>query len=664
MNRRTKLNRKTVLTRFVLANFCFFFLLSASAQETLDYTQEIIPVLKQNCYTCHNVGNPKGGVNLEKYEEEGRIIKDGQLWLKVVEQVKTKEMPPSNKPSLNDNEYHVLVDGINGILIKSLEKKTPGKVVIRRLSHTEYHYTILDLTGISFDAMNRFPADGSGGSGFDNQGGALFFTPLKMERYYDAAEEIVGSLYDDPQKWENLVPITYKQNLWQRLVNWFMPMIKSNFKPLNSPEAAAKKVIYPFASKAYRRLVKVEEKEKFISLFSTIYQDNEKLPNPDRFNQSVTEVFKAILISPSFLYKMEEEPEGPDPIPLGDFELATRLSYFLWSSMPDEELFQVAVEGGLQDPSILDNQIKRMLKDPKSSRFATSFVSQWLGINKLKDPNAPLADLAKFPQFTQSIRDAMFKETTDFFHYVLTESKNFLDLINSEYTFLNEDLAEYYGLEGVRGNEFQKVNLTAGTRGGILGMGSVLAVTSLPTRTSPVLRGKWVLEEILGTSPPPPPPDVAELPEDESLHEDLGLKALLERHRADPACQSCHEKMDPLGLGLENFDADGKWRDSYGNTPIDPSGILATGETFKGPAELKSLLMGEKEKFARNISIKSLSFAVGRGMTFTDETAIRELTDVLLASNFNPDPFIAELVKSYPFRMKIKDFQKRVNEID
>jgi len=195
-------------------------------------------------------------------------------------------------------------------------------------------------------------------------------------------------------------------------------------------------------------------------------------------------------------------------------------------------------------------------------------------------------------------------------------------------------------------------------------LGSVQAVTSLPTRTSPVLRGKWVLEEILGTSPPPPPPDVAELSEDESLHEDLGLKALLERHRDDPACQSCHEKMDPLGLGLENFGADGKWRDSYGNIPIDPTGVLISGEKFAGPAELKNLLMKEKDKFARNISKKTLSFAIGRGTTFTDETAIRELSATLLENEFNPDKFITALVQSYPFRMKIKDFQKKVNEID
>ncbi|WP_162342981.1 DUF1592 domain-containing protein [Cyclobacterium salsum] len=645
--------------------FLFCLLVSEGrAQETLDYPTEIIPVLRDNCYTCHNVGNPKGGVNLEKYEEEGRIVKDGQLWLKVVDQVKTKEMPPSNKPALNENEYHVLVEGINGILLKSLEKKTPGKVVIRRLSHTEYHYTILDLMGVSYDADGRFPADGSGGGGFDNQGGSLFFTPLKMERYYDAAEEIVSRTLDDPLKWAKLVPDRYRQTIWQRFINWLMPKFSSDFTPLNPPEKAAERVIFPFASKAFRRLIKVEEKEHFLDLFSRIYESMPEKPDPTRFNQSVAEVVKAILISPSFLYKMEEEPTGNEPVKLGDFELASRLSYFLWSSMPDDSLFQLAVAGKLQDQKVLEGQVNRMLDDPKAIRFSESFVSQWLGITKLKDPNAPLADQAKFPGFTPSIRDAMFRETTAFFHHVLTESKNFLDLINSDYSILNEPLANYYGIEGVKGNEFQKVMLTNTNRGGFLGMGSVQAVTSLPTRTSPVLRGKWVLEEILGTSPPPPPPDVAELPEDERLHEDLGLKALLEKHRSDPACQSCHEKMDPLGLGLENFDADGKWRESYGNTPIDPSGVLATGEAFEGPAELKKLLLQEKEKFARNLSKKALSFAIGRGMTFTDEMAIRDLTTSLMEHQFNPDQFIAELVHSYPFRMKIKDFQKRVNEID
>ncbi len=643
----------------ILLLCCF----SVRAQVALEYEKDIIPVLKENCYSCHWVGDSKGGINLEKYEEEGRIIKDGQLWLNVIEQVKTQEMPPDTKPPLSEDDYHVLVDGINGILQKSLANKTPGKVVIRRLSHTEYQYTILDLTGVKFEAVSKFPSDGSGGGGFDNQGGSLFFTPLKMERYYEAAEEIVESLYEDEEKWAQIVPFEYKLNIWQRIWGWLKGLFSANASPVNPPEKAAEKVIYPFASKAYRRFLKPSEKTKLLDLFSKVYQNNESFTNPERFNKSLSEVFKAVLIAPSFLYKMEEEPELDIPVPLNDFELATRLSYFLWASMPDEELFALAAEGKLQEDEVLSQQVSRMLEDPKSLRFAESFISQWLGITKLRDPNFPLAELAKFPMFTEAIKEAMFKETTAFFYHVITESKNFLDLIKSDYTFLNRDLAEYYGIDGVDDEDFQKVNLSDGTRGGLLGMGSVLAVTSLPTRTSPVLRGKWVLEEILGTSPPPPPPDVAELPEDEGLHEDLGLRALLERHRSDPACQSCHEKMDPLGLGLENYDADGRWRTDYGNIQIDPSGELASGQSFQGPTELKEILLEEKEKFARNISSKFLSYAVGRGTLFSDETAIRDLTDNLLENNFHPDSFIQELVKSYSFRKKVKDFQKKSNEI-
>ncbi|MCC5938577.1 MAG: DUF1592 domain-containing protein [Lunatimonas sp.] len=652
------------ITGYFAGLFLTFFLsFTASAQETLSFTKDIIPVLRNHCYSCHNVGNPKGGVNLEIYEEEGRVIKDGQFWLKVIDEVKGMAMPPSNKPPLSADEYHTLVDGVNGILIKSLENKTPGKVVIRRLNHTEYSYTVLDLTGIHFDAKNRFPSDGSGGGGFDNQGRALFFTPLKMERYFDAAEEIVETLYEDKDKWRHAVPIAFRVSLWDRIIDWFKSLFNKDYDPEIRVTEAAEQVIYPFASKAYRRFLKSEEKEKLTNLFQQVYSANSSMNNPERFDRSMAEVYKAILIAPSFLYKMEEEPDLERPVPLNDFEIATRLSYFLWSSMPDEELFQLAAEGKLQSEEILDQQVDRMLDDPKALRFSESFVSQWLGITKLKDPNAPLADAGRFPQFTEAIKDAMYKETTAYFHHVLTEGNNFLDLINSDYTFVNKELAGFYGLDGVDGDDFQLVRVTDGIRGGLLGMGSVLTVTSLPTRTSPVLRGKWVMEEILGTSPPPPPPDVSELPEDDGLHEDLGLRALLERHRSDPACQSCHEKMDPLGIGLENFDAVGKWRDSYGNIPIDPSGVLSTGEQFAGPKELKQLLMADKEKFARNISRKFLSYAVGRGVLFSDEIAIRDLTENLLTHDFHPKIFIGELVKSYPFRMKIKDFQKRSTEI-
>jgi len=243
---------------------------------------------------------------------------------------------------------------------------------------------------------------------------------------------------------------------------------------------------------------------------------------------------------------------------------------------------------------------------------------------------------------------------------VLTKSKNMLELINSNYTFLNKELADFYGIEGVTSEDLERVILQDSSRGGVLGMGSVLATTSFPMRTSPVIRGKWVMEQLLGVSPPPPPAVVAELTEDKNAHEVLGLRKILEAHRSKPDCQGCHQKMDPLGLGLENFDPTGRWRESYGQAKVDASGVMADGRTFRGPYELKLLLMTEKAKIARNLSSRMLSYALGRSILFTDEPALQKLDLTLLNNNFNPEPFLIELVKSYPFRMKLNDFEKKV----
>ncbi|MBX2840226.1 MAG: DUF1592 domain-containing protein [Flammeovirgaceae bacterium] len=644
-----------------LLPFFAFFAFSSNAQDSL-FEKGLRPLLEKNCIECHNTNNVKGGVNLDNYKEEGRVIKRGRLWLKVLDQIKTRSMPPDTKPRLTDQEYDSLTNGLTHILQKALENQNPGLITIRRLSHWEYHYAVLDLFGVDFDAKGYFPGDGSGGGGFDNQGKALFFTPLKFERYYDAANLIVEDLSKNPDLWEKAVPFEYKITWWQQVSDWFKSIFTKDFQPSNPPELAAESVILPMAAKTYRRYLAKEEKAKLMDFFGKVYYSLDSIPNPTRFNKSMAEVFKLMLISPNFLYRQEEEPLVEQPIPLNGFELASRLSFFLWSSVPDEELYQLARTEQLSDTLVLEKQVKRMLADPKAKRFAEIFSSQWLGIDKLTD-KGPVVDPEKYPEFTTSLRHNMYQETVEYFYYVLSKSKNLLDLINSDYTFLNQELAEFYNIDGIKGNNFQKVGLIDKSRGGILGMGSVLTVTSLPLRTSPVLRGKWVLEEILGTSPPPPPPDAGELPEDEALHEDLGLRGLLEMHRSKPGCLSCHEKMDPLGLGLENFDLIGRWRESYGKVDIDASGVLASGEAFNGPAELKELLLLEKEKFARNISSRLLSYAIGRSILFTDEPLLRKMETSLLENNFNPDNVIMELVKGYAFQLKIKDFQKKLNEI-
>jgi hypothetical protein len=634
-------------------------LTSAFCQDTISYERDIRPLMAKKCFECHNTGNTKGGVNLDNYKEQGRVIKDGQLWLKVLDQIKTREMPPKGEPALSENEYQHLVNGINSILQSSLQQRSPGRVVIRRLGHSEYQYTIQDLLGLNFDARNYFPSDGSGGGGFDNQGRALFFTPLKLERYYDAASLIVDSVRRNEALWTKVVPIDYNQNWWQRFRNWLKSLFFDEYDEVNPPHIAAQKIIYPFATKAFRRFLKDDEKAKLISLFNEVYDRNDTLRVRDRFEEGIAQTFKAVLVSPNFLYRVEEEPERAGSYPVSNFELATRLSYFLWSSMPDQELFNLAYLGKLQDTVVLETQVKRMLADPRAKRFAENFSTQWLGVTKLVE-DQPLLDPVKYPGFDKKIREALYGETIEYFYYVLTESKNLLELINSNYTFLTKDLADYYGIEGVSGNKFEKVTLADSSRGGVLGMGSVLVTTSFATRTSPVLRGKWVMEQLLGISPPPPPPVVAELTEDEKIHDELGLRKILELHRSKPDCQSCHEKMDPLGLGLENFDPGGKWRTSYGKVAIDASGVTSDGHSFEGPVELKRILMTERERIARNLSSKMLSYALGRSLLFTDEPALRTLDNCLLQNNFNPELFIIELVKSYPFRMKLNDFEAKV----
>lgn len=643
-----------------ILGLCFFLISgNATALDSVSYETDVRPLLIKRCTSCHNTNSPKGGVNIDNYKEQDRVIKDGQFWLKVLDQIKTGAMPPKSEPKISEEDYHGLVDGINSILQTSLRQRSAGHVVIRRLSHSEYRYTVLDLMQVDFDARSYFPSDGSGGGGFDNQGRALFFTPLKLERYYDAADHIVEQAYKDPKIWSDLVPFNFRQNALQQLGNWFLSLFTDSYRQFNAPENAAEKVIYPFATKAYRRFLKDEEKSRLINLFSTVYHQKDSVKNPKRFNESLAQVFKAVLVSPNFLYRTEEEPEKTGSYPLTHFEVATRMSYFLWSALPDEELFELARAGKLDDTLVLEAQVKRMLADPKARRFAENFSTQWLGITKLID-HQPIADPELFPDFNMRIRKAMYDESVEYFYHVLTQSKNFLDLIQSNYTFLNKDLADYYGIPGITGDQLVKTILPDSSRGGVLGMGSVLTTTSFATRTSPVNRGKWVMEQIMGISPPPPPEVVAELTEDKAIHDKLGLRKILERHRADPNCNSCHVKMDPLGLGLENFDPIGRWRDSYGKVPVDASGVLSDGRPFKGPGELKTLLLTEKAKFARNLSTKMLSFALGRSILFTDEPALQVLESTLLATNFNPEPFIVELVKSYPFRMKLNDFEKKI----
>lgn len=408
------------------------------------------------------------------------------------------------------------------------------------------------------------------------------------------------------------------------------------------PRDAAREVLAAFATRAFRRPATKEQIERLLKIFESRQKEGET------FEAAIRTALLAVMISPSFLFRIEPDRPGDDPKgvrSVDDYELASRLSYFLWSSMPDAELFRLAGEGKLMDPRTLEEQARRMLKDPKASAFAESFSSQWLQIRRLEGASR---DKTKFPAFDDDLRAAMYREATAFFEHVMREDLSLLTFLDADFTFVNETLARLYGIEGIRGPEMRKAELKDRRRGGVLTMAAVLTCNSNQTRTSPVLRGKWVLEALLGTPPPPPEPDVGELPEEKDGRK-LSLREAMELHRSKPKCISCHVRMDPIGFGFENYDAIGRWRDADEAGPIDASAVLPDGRRFNGPVEFKAILLERKDEFVRTMIEKMLTYALGRGVEFHDAPTLRAVHRALEADGYRFSRLVLEIVKSYPF---------------
>jgi hypothetical protein len=609
---------------------------SAPAFET-----KVLPFVKRYCLDCHSGADAERGISLDKYRTTVAVLKDQATWAKVLKMISAHKMPPEGSSRPKDKEVEVVKAWLEAALgrVDRADPADPGRVTIRRLNRAEYTNTVRDLLGVEFNGSADFPSDDVG-YGFDSIGDVLTLPPLLMEKYLDAAEQIAAKAIAADKPDGN--PQRYPES--HRSIFFVAPGGKL------SPDAAAQQILRRLATRAYRRPVTDRELTRLMKLASTAEVGGS-------FEAGIQLALQAILVSPHFLFRVELDPLAGGAAKvrmLNEYELASRLSYFLWSSMPDDELFDLAAHGKLREN--LELQMRRMLSGAKSRALVENFAGQWLQLRNL-DMASP--DKNQFPAFDDDLRRAMRTESELFFAAMVREDRSVLELLEADYTYVNARLARHYGLHGIEGDQFRRVSLrmdggseAVEARGGVLTQAAVLTVTSNPTRTSPVKRGKWVLENILGTPPPDPPPNVPMLQDDANAVRGGSVRQRMEQHRKDPNCAVCHKEMDALGFALENFDAVGAWRTKDGNFPIDASAELPDGRSFKGPRGLKAILRSNAEPFVHCLSEKLLTYAIGRGVESSDQSAVDGIVAAAKAGNYKFSTLVLAIIRSDPFQKR------------
>lgn len=613
--------------------------------------------LNSYCVACHEGDAAESGLDFAAFAGAKSVLANTHRWRHVAERVHSRQMPPRDEtqPEADDRDHFVawIESAIHQAICDDGTSAGPART--RRLNQTEYANTIRDLLGIHINAAHALPADGGGGEGFDNAAETLFISPIHAEKYLEAARSALDHALKDPRAVRNILVAK-----------------PSDERP---PRAAAEAVLKRFLRLAFRRPVTTEEVDSYLHLFELAAKQDGAT-----YESAIQLALEAALVSPKFLFLWEEATEtlggeasevGATQVLVSQYEMASRLSYFMWASMPDEELFRLADEGRLHEAEVLKQQVARMLHSPvnrqglrsgaKVRDFATSFVEQWLGTRELGREFKPDPKVAR--RYDSELEGGMKYEPVFFFEDILSDNRSLLNLIDSDFTYVNRRLARHYRIPGEFREQPRKVDLPEDShRGGVLGMSAVLAVSSYPHRTSPVLRGKWIMEKLLGTPPPPPPPDVEALDESDDLAEPASLRERFELHRANAVCASCHDTIDPLGFGLENFDVLGRWRSESGDTKIDARGKLPDGSEFEGPDQLKQLLLDRKEMFVRNLTSKLLGFALGRGLTEEDRCAVDAIMKAVEKDEYRSHTMVHAIVMSVPFRYKDVSRQPAIND--
>ena len=587
------------------------------------FSERVTPFIKDYCISCHQNRRPtQAGVNFSPALKAPSHAAFHDQWKRGAARVKAHDMPPEGAPQPSDADRKMFVDWITKL--KYLSERDPGRFVIRRLTKTEYGNTLHDLFGVEPSIADGLPDEVSG-EGYLNS-----LSPLQLEQYLTVADRVLDRIVA-PQD----APPTEVQKR----------MFGEPAAPESGSREAAREVARSLATKAYRRPPIEAELDVLVEVFELGRQSGLG------HERSLHLMLKAVLVSPQFLFIT---PAGAlesntGIVPLDDYQLASRLSYLLWATMPDDELMALADSGTLHEPEILEAQVKRLLQDRRSRALFDGFGAQWLGVGGLE---SHVFDPAVFPQMTAEMREAMYDEARLFFESIVRENKSVIDFVDGDYTYLNGTLASIYGLEEtVTGPEMRRVQLSDGNRGGVLGMPGVLAATSFPNRTSAVKRGVWVLEQVLGDHVPSAPPNVPAL--DEQDHEEVANLSLRERtelHRTNTVCANCHQLLDPIGFGLENFDAIGRWRDRDDNGDlIDAAGELPGGERFSGPKDLKAIIAARGDDLARNLLEKLLAYALGRRLEGYDEIVVDDLMQEIAGDGYRMQTLVNAVVSSYPF---------------
>lgn len=724
------------------------------AAEPAAFTESIRPVLAEHCGACHRPGNPKNHVDFLKAQTADDMNTRRGMWRNVAAQLRNRTMPPMASKLSEADRVRVSVwidERLRETACASGEYAGPA--ITRRLNRREYRNTIRDLFGIDYPVTDLFPADGTGGEGFDTNAETLFLPPILMERYLEAAQQVLDRVIVTPALSKTVSAADLEPTIAERpprrlvseghvlktrvsvwadgdytvklsadrpthgpvqftlevdgvkagmldfaryesrggatraagvklargehqltlkavngpleifylAIDQRLPEATPDRKALHhrllglepgetpiDPRAAATRLLAAILPKAFRRPVSKAEVDKYLGMYARVAERSEP------YEERVKLALKAVLVSPDFLFHMTASAsDQPGIRPLADHELAARLSYFLWSTMPDDELRRLADEGKLRDPRVLAAQVDRLLDDPRARVFANTFVGQWLGTKDIGGRVAPtISEVQDF--YTPEVAADMREEPVLLFQHLFTANRSLLDLINGNYSFLNERLVRFYELEGqvkdVRGNVFQRVEWPDQRRAGLLALGGVLAMTSNFRQTNPVLRGGWVLDTMLGIKVPSPPPDVPPLETESNKKARLTTRQKLEKHRENPACAACHNLMDPIGFGLENFDGYGRWRDTDNGLPVDASAVMPSGEQINGPVELREMLMKRKGEFVRTLTGKVLGYALGRGLHDADHCTVQRIVDALEKDGYRARTLVREVALSTPFR--------------